>query len=369
MAGGLVGGTGGAAGAASSAVVAPLAVSALNQLEVPSEVARPLVLITGMAAGGLTGGGAGAMTGLNETNNNAAGSLLNRGAAPMLRLCATNVSCAAYFASAAGGSALLAQISNRADEVQRDNPGLSSSAAFNVALAERVSTSVVNTIGNLFAPAPIALPNNTGNATPAPNYAGPLITPTPLVTGPNHTGGTQLDQPAQPVTTVSPASVPVAGSNVITTPIATPAGVGIVMSQNGQGGNGAVTSGGTANLTTGPKLNQQLANENLANIGAQDPRLASAVNGSGTNNPNFSIGSGTATEANRLGEIWVGDGARPLNGVPGGLLSADGTRVYRPPTIKTSTPAQFNPTGVQANFQTRDPSTGATTSNGHMVIK
>ncbi|MBT9514597.1 MAG: hypothetical protein IV104_19830 [Acidovorax sp.] len=130
-----------------------------------------------------------------------------------------------------------------------------------------------------------------------------------------------------------------------------------------------VTSGGTANVVTVPGLKGQLAAENLANIAAQDARLAKAASGSGVPNPNFSVGSGTATEANSLGQIWVGDGARPLNGVPGGLISADGTRVFRPPTAKPNAPAEFNPTGVQANFQMRDPNTGAVISNGHMVIK
>lgn len=129
------------------------------------------------------------------------------------------------------------------------------------------------------------------------------------------------------------------------------------------------TSGGQANSATVPGLATQLYQENLANIGAKDPRLGAAVKGSGSTNINFSVGSGSAAEANNLGQIWTGDGARPLNGVPGGLISADGTRVYRPPTAKPNTPAQFNPTGVQANFQMRNPNTGATTSNGHMVIK
>jgi len=44
-------------------------------------------------------------------------------------------------------------------------------------------------------------------------------------------------------------------------------------------------------------LKGQLANQNLANIAAQDSRLAAAVNGSGTSNPNFSVGSGTIAEA------------------------------------------------------------------------
>jgi filamentous hemagglutinin len=130
-----------------------------------------------------------------------------------------------------------------------------------------------------------------------------------------------------------------------------------------------VTSGGTASVVTAPRLREQLTAENLANIAAQDARLALAVNGSGGPNLNFSVGSGTAAEALSLGRIWVGDGARPLGGVPGGLISADGTRVFRPPTPKPNAPAEFNPTGIQANFQVRDSNTGAVTSNGHMVIK
>jgi filamentous hemagglutinin len=55
---------------------------------------------------------------------------------------------------------------------------------------------------------------------------------------------------------------------------------------------------------------------------------------------------------------------------PGCLISADGTRLYRPPAFKPNTPTQFNPTGVQANFQKIDPvNKNAIISNGHMVIK
>lgn len=135
---------------------------------------------------------------------------------------------------------------------------------------------------------------------------------------------------------------------------------------NGVATDTTVTSEGTANSATLQGLKDQLLNENLTNIAAQDPRLAAAVNGSGTNNINFSIGTGTATEADSLGQIWVGDGARPMNGVPGGLVSADGTRVYRPPTVKPNTPAQFAPTGVQANFQQLQ--NGVVISNGHLNI-
>ena len=83
--------------------------------------------------------------------------------------------------------------------------------------------------------------------------------------------------------------------------------------------NGA-SSSGAENAALYPKLKDQLIQENLSNIAAQDLRLAAAVNGSGTKNPNFSIGQGTSSEANQLGKTWVGDGAR----------------VYRPPTHKDS---------------------------------
>ena len=136
------------------------------------------------------------------------------------------------------------------------------------------------------------------------------------------------------------------------------------------------TSGGTANAATYPKLINQLNEQNLKNIAAQDSRLASAINDWKTMQPNrkgeinFGIGSGTAKEADKLGKIWVGDGAKPVNSssCPGCLLSADGTRLYRPPTIKTNTSKAFNPTGVQANFVIRN-SDGKTLTHGHLNIK
>jgi hypothetical protein len=135
-----------------------------------------------------------------------------------------------------------------------------------------------------------------------------------------------------------------------------------------------VTSGGTANSATVPGLKGQLANENLANIAAQDARLAKAVNGSGGASANFSVGSGTAAEADQLGKTWVGDGAKLVGdqaGCPGCWKSADGLRIYRPPTPKDA-PVAFNPTGVQANFVTLsiNPTTGVSkiVGNGHLVV-
>jgi len=127
---------------------------------------------------------------------------------------------------------------------------------------------------------------------------------------------------------------------------------------------GKVTSG-AENAATYPKLKDDLVQQNLAGIAKQDPRLAEAVKGSSTTNPNFSVGMGTAAEADRLGKIWVGDGARLLTDGKG-LVSADGTRVYRFPASKPNTPQELNPTGVQANFETLKD--GRRVSNGHMGI-
>ena len=118
--------------------------------------------------------------------------------------------------------------------------------------------------------------------------------------------------------------------------------------------------------------------QNLDNIAAEDPRLFNAMhawkeikpNRSGT--VNFGIGSGSKAEADRLGKVWVGDGAKLVANQKecvGCLISADGTRIYRPPTAKPHTPKEINPTGVQANFSIRDKNTGRTLTNGHMDIK
>jgi filamentous hemagglutinin len=135
-----------------------------------------------------------------------------------------------------------------------------------------------------------------------------------------------------------------------------------VLDETGNAANDA------ANIAKYPALKQQLRNENLMNIASQDPRLAAAAKGSGNpKNPNFSIGTGTAEEADNLGKIWVGDGATPMKGYPGGWVSADGTRIYRPPRGKPNTPKEYNPTGTQANFELW--SNGKRISNGHLIIQ
>ncbi len=127
-------------------------------------------------------------------------------------------------------------------------------------------------------------------------------------------------------------------------------------------------SSGAENIAAYPKLKDQLAQQNWANIAAQDSRLAAAVKGSGTANPNFSVGRGTVAEADLLGKIWVGDGAKKTaDGT--GWISADGTRVYRTPAVKSS---PYATTGVQANFETYsiNPVNGQKikVSNGHLDV-
>ena len=137
--------------------------------------------------------------------------------------------------------------------------------------------------------------------------------------------------------------------------------------KNGSIGKGTSTSSGAENIATYPKLKDELLQQNLNNIAKQDPRLAEAVKGSGTTNPNFSVGVGSVSEADRLGKIWVGDGGKLVDNqakCPGCWISADSTRLYRPPTAKKS---QFATTGVQANFQQFDKS-GAMISNGHLNV-
>ncbi len=123
---------------------------------------------------------------------------------------------------------------------------------------------------------------------------------------------------------------------------------------------------GAENAATYPKLKEDLVQRNLSHIASQDPRLAAVVKGD-NGKLNYGIGTGTRTEADRLGKIWVGDGAKKTTG--NGWVSADGTRGYRPPSEKPN--SAHATTGVQANFETYSiDSKGKTnkTGNGHLNI-
>jgi len=102
------------------------------------------------------------------------------------------------------------------------------------------------------------------------------------------------------------------------------------------------------NIVTYSSLVRQLNREVLEHIASLDYRLRIAVYGDGTGNLNFQMGSASVAEANALGRAWVGEGARPMTGVQGGLVSADGMRIYRPPSLKPN--SSYAKGRMQANF-------------------
>ncbi|WP_394521861.1 hypothetical protein [Pantoea sp. SGAir0184] len=83
------------------------------------------------------------------------------------------------------------------------------------------------------------------------------------------------------------------------------------------------------------------------------------------NKGNFGLGNATTNEANILGEAWVGPGYR-ISKDGTSWVSADGLRVYRPPSAKpNSTKAT---TGIQANFEQKVARGEPPISNGHLDI-
>lgn len=97
------------------------------------------------------------------------------------------------------------------------------------------------------------------------------------------------------------------------------------------------------------------ASKSLANISGM---FRTAAGGKG----NFGIGTATRQEAQAMGEAWVGPGARVASDGKT-LVSADGLRVYRPPSFKP------NLGKVQANFEAKVVPGGRPVSNGHLDIK
>ena len=67
---------------------------------------------------------------------------------------------------------------------------------------------------------------------------------------------------------------------------------------------------------------------------------------------NFGIGKATTNEANALGRSWVGDGYRIASDGKT-LVSKDGLRTYRPPSLKPNSPYAI--TGKQANLEQLEP--------------
>jgi len=131
--------------------------------------------------------------------------------------------------------------------------------------------------------------------------------------------------------------------------------------------SGEISASSSANYV---KLKDDLRQQNLDYIAKQDPRLDAVVKGD-NGKLNYGVGTGTKEEADRLGKIWVGEGARPTSDGTG-LVSADGARIYRSPKEKPNTPGSLNPTGMQANFEsyTKNIETGKMdkVGNGHLNI-
>ena len=71
---------------------------------------------------------------------------------------------------------------------------------------------------------------------------------------------------------------------------------------------------------------------------------------------------GDSIEANLAGAKWVGKGAR-LSSSGTAWISADGTRQYRPPTVKKKSGR------YQANFESRSGNTGPWENNEHLDIQ
>ncbi|MGV8928105.1 MAG: hypothetical protein ACOH2G_20855 [Ewingella sp.] len=131
--------------------------------------------------------------------------------------------------------------------------------------------------------------------------------------------------------------------------------------------SGEISAHNSANY---PKLKDDLRQQNLDYIAKQDPRLDAVIKGD-SGKLNYGVGNGTKEEADRLGKIWVGKGARPTSDGTG-LVSADGTRIYRSSKEKPNAPDSLNPTGTQANFEsyTKNIETGKMDKigNGHLNI-
>jgi RHS repeat-associated protein len=77
---------------------------------------------------------------------------------------------------------------------------------------------------------------------------------------------------------------------------------------------------------------------------------------------NFGMGQATRQEAQVMGEAWVGPGYRVASDGKT-LVSADGLKVYRPPSYK---PMQSK---EQANFEWRNSPGGPPTGNGHLDVQ
>jgi RHS repeat-associated protein len=101
----------------------------------------------------------------------------------------------------------------------------------------------------------------------------------------------------------------------------------------------------------------QAAEGEAAAVGNELGILRDAAAGKG----NFGVGQANASTAQRLGNAWVGEGSQVASDGKT-LLSGDGLRQFRPPSLKPSLDR------VQANFEARPTPEGAWQSNAHLDV-
>ena len=92
-------------------------------------------------------------------------------------------------------------------------------------------------------------------------------------------------------------------------------------------------------------------------------RMVGALREASQAEGNIGVGTLTRSETEKVGQAWVGEGARPTSSGKG-MISADGTKVYRAPSAKNP---KFASSDLQANLETRVPPVRS--SNGQVVQK
>ncbi len=117
------------------------------------------------------------------------------------------------------------------------------------------------------------------------------------------------------------------------------------------GGQASVAGAGAAALRT------------TAAQGAADdwPIISGIVRDATKGKGNYGLGSGTASQAERAGQAWVGEGHRVASDAKT-LISLDGLRQFRPPSFKPSLDSW------QANFERRWTPGGQWQGNGHLDV-
>ena len=216
----LGGGLDGALGAAASAAATPTLSQWLQDNAVNDTVRSAVLLATGTALGALVGGTAGAASGFNEITNNGLGTVLvKRLGIPVLMACLKDPGCAGR----AGITGAL--IASQAQQIMRDNPGMSESNAYTIAATDLSNYGLAGKPGNpLPGTGSTALP---GTAIATNNTTGGNQTGNPV----GNTTGSGFGEGGVPVTNLLTTATSPIGS---TTPANTNQGPGVsVTTSNG----------------------------------------------------------------------------------------------------------------------------------------